>query len=131
MWFFASLTLLSAAAVAGIIWSQIVALRQGRVNPPPASPSVAEQLDWQIDRFCSSVLAFLKFLAHQFSFYLLVLLQRLLIVLRLFLLWLEKKFSRWIELIRGRGTLGQKGSVSYFLLALGKRRREEKEGPPA
>jgi hypothetical protein len=112
------LVLLATIAVIGLILfsRQLKIVRTGEVEIASVTEmSLGDVLQCKIDKFYHSFGFFFHQLAHFAAFYLLLALRRLMIIFRYLLFRAEKKFSRLIDIVHGKGVIHKKGAVSVFL----------------
>ena len=113
---FISLTILLLLSMAVLGYWQWRQLKQGKiVLVSQAEIALGDLLQKKIDQWYHGFSFFFKQLGHFSYFYFLLALRRLVIITRFLLVKIERKFSRWIDSVRGRGVIHQKGTVSLFL----------------
>lgn len=108
------ITLGALLAMGGLIGWQIAGLRSGRIVAF-GNGDLRDSLQIRLDRFYFGFLLFFRHLVHHAYFYTLLILRRLTIIGRYLLVRVEKKFSRLIDSVRGKGVIRKRGSVSFFL----------------
>ncbi len=103
------------AMVATGLW-QLRLVRLGRI-PLSAYRKVelAELLQYKIDQWYHGFGFFFKQVVHLGYFYLLLAIRRVVIMVRYLLVRAERKSSRLIDSVRGKGVIHKKGAVSLFL----------------
>ncbi len=116
IWFF---TILAGGSLLAMLGMVVVVLlfRDRRVlaEVAPTNDNWSELFWLPVDYFAYHLPIWLKALGRYFSLYVLVYLRHSFRFLRGRLLWLEHYFADLIDLLRGRGVRGKRGSASLFL----------------
>lgn len=116
---------LSGLALAVAVGVRLTAIRAGRVtlSPRPALFSaIQEQIDWLAVVLVMACRAGLKWLTIKTLY----LLHGVATRLKVIFLLIEKRFARVINLVHGRGAVGKKGAVSFFLREITENKRPVK-----
>lgn len=110
------LALFGATALIGFQFGRVVS---GEVQLS-AYPDLSVIINRKIDHFHRAFALFFKHLGHNLFVLCLLVLRRLTRVSHTLALMAEHKFSRLIEMVRGKGTVvgGKRGSASLFLSSL-------------
>lgn len=100
----------------------LVAYQLGRISAGKvdglAHPEIWVTLQDKIDRFHDLSRLFFKHLAHHLYFYFLVILRWFTRVFKIISTLAERKFSRLIESVHGKGVVSKRGAASLFLTDL-------------
>jgi hypothetical protein len=81
-------------------------------------PDLGVVINRKIDHAHRAFAHFFKHLGHNLSILCLLVLRRITRISKLLTIIAERKFSRLIETIRGKGVVGKRGSASLFLTSL-------------
>ncbi len=116
------LLVLALLGGAALVAYQLGRLSAGKVDGL-AHPEIWVTLQDKIDGFHDLSRLFFKHLAHHLYFYFLVVMRWCTRVFKIISILAERKFSRLIESVHGKGVVGKRGSVSLFLsdLSAGKK----------
>ncbi|MBI2100092.1 MAG: hypothetical protein HYT48_01995 [Candidatus Vogelbacteria bacterium] len=112
---FSIMTVLALGAIVLPVARQWWIIRRDVDGTAASEPDFATVLQRRLDKFYVDFANFFSHLGHYLYFYSLVIVRHLLIWSRFLLHKVEKKFSRLIDSVRGKGVLNHKGSVSIFL----------------
>lgn len=116
MWFFLIVSGLALAAAASLVMWEV---RRLRANQPVADePLFLCDFLPRVNKFYGGFAGFFYRLGHQLSFYTLLGLHQLVVIFKLILARVEKRFVRLIDAVQGRGVIGKRGSASLFLLKI-------------
>lgn len=113
---FSGLGAIAILEIGALFWWQWRAVRSGRVEDYAFYP----ERDWQIkiDRWYRQFGSFFLQLGHYFYFYALVFVRHLIVMARSLLAFIERRFSRLIDAVRGRGVIHKRGAASLWLLKI-------------
>lgn len=111
---FGWLAAVSLLELLAVVWWQWRRVNLGKV----AEYNFQPEARWQttIDRRYWQFNSFFKRSGHYLYFYSLVLIRRLIILTRSVLALTEKRFSRLIEAVSGRGVINKRDTASLWLL---------------
>ncbi len=111
------ITVVAAGVVAIMFGRQWRHLSAGRITVS-SEGDFSAVIQSRLDRFYFGFADFFTQLGHQLYYWTLLGLRHLAIWFKILLHKTEKKFSRLIDSVRGKGVLNKKGSVSLFLAQL-------------
>lgn len=111
---FSTLGGLAILEIVALWWWQWRAIRSGQI----AEYNFYPEREWQlkIDRWYQQFGSFFLQLGHYCSFYVLVFIRHLIVLARGLLALIERRFSRLIDLVHGRGVIHKRGAASLWLL---------------
>lgn len=124
MTFLIWLTALSLISVAVVILTRVYAIRSGKVFAV-GHTSLQSLVQSRIDYVAYAFVVLCKEAAKLVSLYILLGVRRVLSLIKIGVIRIEKKFSKVTDLIHGKGVISKKGSVSMFLLKIAERERED------
>lgn len=115
--------ILLALALAGagvLVWKQEKLLQDGTLvaEDYPELTSIVQE---KINSFYYGFALFFKRLGHYIYFYTLLVMRRLVIWSRIVSIMAEKRFSRLIDSVHGKGVVDKRGAVSLFLADISKK----------
>lgn len=116
IYFFIGLGIVSLAGILAIIWRQLAFVRHHDLTAEAADEDFFELVRRKIDLFYYRFGFFFKTLAHYSYLYSLFTLRHLVVIVRFVLARVERKFSRLIDSVHGRGVVFHTGGpASPFL----------------
>ena len=115
---FSIITILAAGAITLPLWRQWRIVRRTPEVVTSNESDFVAALERRLDQFYLDFAYFFSHLGHYLYYYTLVLMRHLLGWSRYLIYKIEKRFSRLIDSVRGRGVINHKGSVSLFLAKL-------------
>lgn len=120
LYFFIALGIVSSGGIIAITWRQLIYVRAHDLTELSVGEEyLGELIQRRIDLFYERFALFFKHLIHYSYLYFLLTVRRLVVISRFLLTRVERKFSRLIDSVHGRGIiLGQGGPVSPFLARL-------------
>jgi hypothetical protein len=115
-YFFIGLGAISLGGIIAITWRQLAFVRTHSLTDLSVNEEyLSELFQRRIDLFYERFARFFKHFLHYSSLYFLLAIRRLVVISRFLLTRIERKFSRLIDSVHGRGVLLRGGSVSPFL----------------
>jgi hypothetical protein len=117
LYFFIVLGIVSLGGIVAIAWRQLAYVRTHSLTDLSVSEEyLGELIQRRIDLFYERFSLFFKHFVHYSYLYFLLAIRRLVVIIRFLLTRVERKFSRLIDAVHGRGVLlGRGGPVSPFL----------------
>lgn len=108
------ISVLSLVVISIVVGTRLTAIRDGKITVIEQSTLFSilqEKIDWFAVVFVLSCRDLLKFV----SLKTLMFLKRGASYLKVFSIKFEKRFSRVIDMVHGKGAVSKKGAVSFFL----------------
>lgn len=119
LYFFIVLGIVSLGGIVAITWRQLCYVRTHSLTDLAVEEEyLGEIFQRRLDLFYERFNLFFKHLVHYGYLYSLLTLRRLVVIGRYVLTRIERKFSRLIDSVHGRGVLLSGGPVSPFLAQL-------------
>lgn len=114
MTFFVITAILFYLIALGFIFWRVFYLRH-QSSPPIPTNSVYSIIEPQIDTFAFYLVFFFKEIIRHIYLFILLIARKFTSVLKFTSIRLERRFSKIINSVRGRGNLDNRGSASLFL----------------